>query len=384
MIGIGNIFKGRDFFYFSTLIISGLTSFVSIYLFKDNFSDEIFANYFESTVVFSTILIFLEFGGYTKIQMKISTEKYFTEKINIIYSVVFFIFFIFFSASLYIYFYMNHLFDFFQFNISVYLNFMWAASSLNIEKKYSYILFIKKVIILISIFILIMDYPYNSIILSIINLLFISSILLLKNLSIRKIDLLVLYKTNKFVGISNFISNGGNRLLDFYILNNYSVGLISKIGYIKSILDKLQSIITNHIINRNIILNIKNLTYKYLIKNFLIILIFISLISLIFINTDNYNLRIDQEYIFYMYVLLLLTTLNSIVIRLIFLIHKEAKTISINIISYFLVLGLCYFVYPETNYFKILIFISVIILIQSIFLLLSNKTYLKKIIFTNE
>tara|TARA_B110000908_G_C10260557_1_gene458925 strand:+ start:265 stop:1413 length:1149 start_codon:yes stop_codon:yes gene_type:complete len=380
MISIGGIFKGRDFFYFSTLIISGLTSFASIYLFKDNFTDEIFANYFESTVIFSTLLIFLEFGGFTKIQMKISTEKYFTEKINIIYSVVLFSFFLFFSASLYIYFYMNHLFDFFQFNISVYLNFMWVASSLNIEKKYSFILFIKKVIILISIFILIMDYPYNSIILSIINLLFFSSILFLKNLSIRKIDLLVLYKTNKFVGISNFISNVGNRLLDFYILNNYSVGLISLIGYVKSILDKLQSIVTNHIINRNIILNIKNLTYKYFIKNFLTILIFVIVACLIFMNLDNDKLQIDDEYLIYMSVLILLVSLNAIVIRLIFLINREKKTIPINILIYSLILSICYFIFPKTNYFIILIFIGSLKLLLNSLILIQNKNSIQKVL----
>jgi len=253
-------------YYFATVFGAAL-SIILIFMFERYLEASIFVNYFKSYVVFQVSLILLELGGYTKLQQYIKIDS---KSNNIGISLIAFQNVIFLTLSLILLVKEGVIFaSFFMIQALLYSNYIWYYTAIDKEKSYYLILIIFRILIVITSLLLI----FGINILPFLILLMLGKIITIITSEKWKIeeffsDLLFFFKLNKSVGATNLVTQIGNRFIDISIFQVFPEKELIRIGLLKPILDRLGSMITQHIVNREMIRSAKNLSPFRILKIF--------------------------------------------------------------------------------------------------------------------
>lgn len=296
----------------------------------------------------------MELGGYTKIQQLIKLNndlKQLALTLIISQGIIFLI------TTLVLYLLLDYVIaTFFLIQAIIYSNYMWYYTSLDREKNYYIVLISSRLLLFFVSLLFIVDFN----ILPLLIIIIIGKIIFIQTTekwNYRKItnDIKQFITVNKSIGTTNLITQLGNRMIDIIIIKVLPDQEIARIGLLKPILDKLGSLITQHIVNREIIRSIKKLDNQKLLQIFVISIVPLVITYVITILSREILPSINIKDLNILLGLLTLTILHAIVIRLVILREKEyvfvysglliysivAILFTLNfIIDYFLLIGI--------------------------------------------
>lgn len=278
----------------------------------------------------------MELGGYTKIQQLIKLNndlKQLALSLIISQGIIFLI------TTLVLYLFLDHVIaTFFLIQAIIYSNYMWYYTSLDREKNYYIVLISSRLLLFFVSLLFIVDFNILPLLIIIIigKTIFIQTT---EKWNYRKIanDIKQFITINKSIGTTNLITQLGNRMIDIIIIKVLPDQEIARIGLLKPILDRLGSLITQHIVNREIIRSIKKLDNQKLFQIFVISIVPLVITYVITILSREILPSINIKDLNILLGLLTLTILHAIVIRLVILREKEYVFVYTGLLFYSIV-----------------------------------------------